>query len=205
MRIKLRRVLHDSMVHSRRVRVLQTHLLSLLPDNATVLDVGCGDGLLAKQLSDGKSRITIQGIDVVVRPETYVPVAAFDGVRIPFDDRSIDVVMFVDVLHHTEHPLTLLKEAKRVAREAILIKDHLRKGILAQGTLRFMDWVGNAHHGVMLPYNYWSESEWHNAFHSLNLTIEQWTSSLKLYPLVADWVFGRSLHFVALLRGPDWP
>ena len=67
-------------------------------------------------------------------------------------DASFDVVMFVDVLHHTDDPLLLLQEAQRVGK-IILVKDHFRKGFLAGPTLRFMDWVGNAHHGVVLPYN----------------------------------------------------
>ncbi len=50
-------------------------------------------------------------------------------------------------------PARLLAEAKRVSRGGIVIKDHFREGVLADATLRFMDWVGNAQHGVVLPYN----------------------------------------------------
>jgi hypothetical protein len=36
-----------------------------------------------------------------------------------------DLIANVDVLHHTTEPMILLREASRVARQVILIKDHL--------------------------------------------------------------------------------
>ena len=99
--------------------------------------------------------------------------------------------------------MTLLREAVRVARQAILIKDHLVEGPFAHSTLRLMDWVGNARHGVPLPYNYWTLAEWHRAFDKLGLNINFWESNLRLYPFPADLIFGRSLHFVALLGMPS--
>ena len=79
--------------------------------------------------------------------------------------------MLVDVLHQTDDPMNLLREAVRVARQAIVIKDHLLQGAFAYPTLRFMDWVGNARHGVALPYNYWTPAEWHGAFDKLGLAV----------------------------------
>jgi hypothetical protein len=107
--------------------------------------------------------------------------------------------MFVDVLHHTEDPTILLSEAKRVARKFILIKDHRRNGLLAGSTLRFMDWIGNAHHGVVLTYNYWPRDLWKQSFSELNLKENYWKQDLRLYPVIANWIFGRSLHFIARL------
>ena len=37
-----------------------------------------------------------------------------------------------------------------------------------------MDYVGNAHHGVVLPYNYWPRRRWHDAFRDLGLTVRAW-------------------------------
>ena len=193
---------HDVIIHPRRVEVLQRHFAPLLPSEATVLDVGCGDGLLSKRLAEGKPGISVAGIDVVVRPDTHIPVGEFDGAYIPFEDSSIDVVMFVDVFHHTQDPLVLLREAARVARKSILIKDHTRSGILAYTTLRFMDWVGNSSHGVALPYNYWTKDAWDKAFHGLDLSVTEWISELRLYPVPWDYIFGRSLHFITQLSLP---
>ncbi len=192
--------LHGQYVHSRRVRVLCDYLSELLPQNARVLDVGCGDGWLAHLIMDKRKDLDIRGIDVLVRGESKIPVTPFNGLQIPFDDKSFDAVMFVDVLHHTEDPRILLSEAKRVAAKAIVIKDHRRNGLLAGPTLRFMDWIGNAPHGVVLPYNYWPHARWHESFAALNMKVNDWKEDLHLYPKPADWIFGRSLHFIARLE-----
>jgi SAM-dependent methyltransferase len=191
--------IHGGYVFKRRVRVLSTHLAELLPQNASVLDVGCGDGLIAKLIMERRPDVRIEGIDVLVRPQTHVPVMAFDGTRIPHGDGSFDVVMFVDVLHHTDDPMVLLREARRVARQALVLKDHCKDGLLAGPTLRFMDWVGNARHGVVLPYNYWPKARWDAGFAELGLATEEYRSRIGLYPFPASLLFERSLHFIARL------
>lgn len=192
--------IHSMGVHERRVRVLARELVELLPQGAHVLDVGCGDGSLAALVMKLRPDLRVEGIDVLVRPETAIPVTRYDGRTIPFADGAFDAVMIVDVVHHAEDPRALLAELRRVARQAVVIKDHRRNGLLADSTLRFMDWVGNARHGVALPYNYWAEAEWRHAFAQLGLSVEVWRTRLGLYPWPASLLFDRSLHFVARLR-----
>lgn len=194
--------IHGGFVYGRRVRVLSEILSRLIPRNAQILDVGCGDGLIDSLIMAGRPDLRIQGIDVLTRPNTYIPVEEFGGSRIPYEDAAFDVVMFVDVLHHTEDPMVLMREATRVARLAILIKDHDSLGWLARPTLRLMDWVGNARHGVSLPYNYWPKPRWLDVFRSLGLSVQVWQQKLGLYPWWAEVAFGRSLHFVSLLGKP---
>jgi SAM-dependent methyltransferase len=102
-----------------------------------------------------------------VRERSHIPVAPFDGQVIPYGDASFDGVMFVDVLHHTQDQIILLREAARVARKVIVIKDHSLNGLFAGPTLRLMDKIGNARHGVALPYNYWPRQKWLNTFEML--------------------------------------
>jgi SAM-dependent methyltransferase len=192
--------IHADYVYSRRIRVLGNLLAELIPPHAQVLDVGSGDGFLAHTLRRQHSDLDITGIDVLLRGHSYIPVQWFDGKQIPYDDGSFDIVMFVDVLHHAEDPALLLREAVRVARQALVIKDHTRTGILAGPTLRLMDRVGNARHGVALPFNYWTPQQWSEAFAALGLKPSVWKNQLGLYSWPANWVFERSLHFVARLE-----
>lgn len=192
-------LLHGGYVFTRRTRVLSTRLSELLPHGSRVLDVGCGDGTIARQIMERRPDVEIEGIDVLVRPDTAIPVKLFDGGVIPHEDDSFDAVMFVDVLHHADDPRLLLREAARVARRAVVVKDHTREGLFAEELLRFMDWVGNARHGVALPYNYWTLGEWRRTVAELGYRVDEWSDSLRLYPRPATWVFDGSLHFVARL------
>jgi SAM-dependent methyltransferase len=192
--------IHNGYVFGRRVRKLAAHLAEVVPTDAQVLDVGCGDGAIARLLQEQRPDVQVRGIDVLIRGQTHIPVEPFDGQTIPYAHGSFDVVLFVDVLHHTTDPMVLLREAARVARQAVVLKDHTANGMLAGPTLRFMDHVGNARHGVALPYNYWPRQRWLDAFRQLGLTVAVWKKDLGLYPWPASWAFGRSLHFVARLE-----
>jgi len=196
---------HGGYVHPRRVRVLVECLADLLPAEGRVLDVGSGDGWISKLLMERRPGLAIQGIDTLVRERAHIPISHFDGQRLPFDDDAFDVLMFVDVLHHTDDPSTLLRESARVARDAVVIKDHTLSGPLAGETLRFMDRIGNTRHGVALPCNYWPEQRWLSAFDEIGLSVQHWQAKLGLYPWPASLLFDRSLHFVARLTPQDAP
>jgi SAM-dependent methyltransferase len=193
-------VLHNKLVSHRRVQVLANWFAKLLPSGVRVLDVGCGDGLVSALLQQQRPDIAVRGIDVLPRAQTHIPVEIFDGSSIQFPSASFDVVLFSDVLHHTEDATILLREARRTAKQHVLIKDHYREGLAANARLRFMDWVGNARFGVALPYNYWTRQHWHATWQQIGLQPEHLVTKLGLYPKPADWIFGAQLHFIALLK-----
>jgi SAM-dependent methyltransferase len=197
--------LHEALVFNRRVEVLASWFAQLAPKDALILDVGCGDGLLSAALRAKRPDLMLRGIDVLPRNRTHIPVEMFDGVRIPLQDNSFDAVLFSDVLHHTADPAVLLREARRVARRCVLIKDHFREGLAAYRRLRLMDWVGNARFGVALPYNYWSENQWQRAWQEIGLEPEESVTRLGLYPPPANWIFGARLHFMSRLRKASSP
>jgi SAM-dependent methyltransferase len=188
--------LHAKMVFSRRIRVLAHHIAAQLSDGS-VLDVGCGDGTLAQAIMKLKPGTRFQGIDVFLRPSVAIPAEVYDGQRIPFPDDAFDWVTICDVLHHTDDPAAVLAECARVARRGVVIKDHLREGLLSGPTLRLMDWVGNRGHDVRLPYNYLSRKEWTAIFDRLGLSTLRWEPNLGIYPAPFGLLFDRSLHFVA--------
>ncbi len=203
--MKLLETAHGSYIAGRRARVIVERLAEVVPPHATVLDVGCGDGEIAWLLNRRRPDLQITGVDVLVREATRVPVQQFNGRTLPFVDDSFDVLTFVDVLHHCDRPLELLCEARRVARHAIIIKDHSLQGVVAEQTLRFMDGIGNRRYGVALPYNYLRPGEWAKAFDDLGLTVEQKFDRLSLYPWPLSLAFDRRLHFLARLGVPAKP
>ncbi len=196
----LRRVrgwLHWRLIFRRRIRVLAQAILPLLPEKGCVLDVGCGSGELAAILSSWRPGLVFQGLDVLARDTCAIPVTPYDGTTFPFPDSSFDVVLFVDVLHHTHEPFSLLCEARRVARANVIVKDHLCDGPLARLVLKFMDWVGNAPHGVAMPFHFLSREEWERGWRGAGLEAEVVTGRIGLYPVWARPIFEWNLHFLA--------
>lgn len=191
--------IHGAWLGRRRVETLTEHLARLLPQTGSLLDVGCGDGALTERLGQRRPELEIRGIDILARPGARVPVGIFDGERIPHPDGAFDCVLLVDVLHHCPAPEDLLAEASRVTRRQLLIKDHRLEGWLAGPTLRLMDRVGNARHGVSLPFRYWPEARWRSAWHELGLAVEAFEIDLRLYPPPLGLAFDRGLHFIASL------
>jgi SAM-dependent methyltransferase len=195
--------LHGRLIFGRRVQALAINISAMIPDGtATLLDVGCGDGTLARSITQRRPGLEASGVEIRARPQTAIPVQEFDGRTLPFGDRSHDVVMLVDVLHHAEEPVLLLREAGRVARRAVIIKDHLTGAWLSHERLRLMDWVGNIGHGVPLRYGYWSPRQWCDAFREVGLREVDRREWLGLYGPVLRWLFERRLHFVSRLA-PD--
>ncbi|MEJ6394204.1 class I SAM-dependent methyltransferase [Gymnodinialimonas sp. 2305UL16-5] len=190
---------HKHAVFDRRVEVIADALGALVPAHTHMLDVGTGDGRIASLIASRQMGVSVEGIDIMKRPTTHIPVTLFDGLTIPHGDNSFDVVSFVDVLHHTDDPAHLIAEASRVARKAVLIKDHLSENGVDHATLRMMDWVGNAPHGVVLPYNYAPRATWDQWFEEAGLAVDSFSKQVPLYPAPLSWIFGRGLHFVARL------
>lgn len=192
--------IHGRLVHSRRARVIADALAPWLPAEGLVIDVGCGDGAVAANLLARRTGLRIEGYDVMGREDAAIPIHAFDGRRLPLADRSVDAVMLVDVLHHCESPGDMLKEALRVSRGAVVVKDHRLGHPGARALLTAMDWIGNRPHGVVLAYNYWDEQQWRAAWRALGLHPSRYRSRLGLYPFPFSILFDSGLHFAALLE-----
>jgi len=161
--------------------------------------VGCGDGTIAKTLKETVPGLEVTGVEYSPRANCAIPCTGFDGANLPFADGSFDGCMFIDVLHHSVDPLSVLQDATRVCRKFILIKDHLAENAIDHWTLRLMDWVGNRPHGVVLPYAYLANAQWVELYRDAGLTEKEKNRRVPLYPFPFSLIFGRGLHFVSLL------
>jgi SAM-dependent methyltransferase len=112
--------------------------LGLELSGRTVLELCCGSGMLAEALAQCGAKVT--GIDLSSaatarareRARRYGFTAEFlvaDAERLPFPDRSFDVVAVHDGLHHLDDPYRAVGEMARVAREAVLILEPARAAL----------------------------------------------------------------------------
>jgi SAM-dependent methyltransferase len=191
--------LHFRTAHQTRIGNLARAFAELIPAGPKqVLDVGSGDGLLASRVTALRPELTMHGVDIVPRREAYIEVDLFDGTTLPFADRSFDVVTFSDVLHHATDQRRLLAEASRVTRAHVAIKDHLRESKADELVLRAMDYVGNRHNEVPLPYDYWSARTWRDELARAGLSVERFEDRVRVYPPWLSVVIGRGLHVLIL-------
>jgi SAM-dependent methyltransferase len=91
-----------------------------VPDDAVVLDVGCGGGKMLRTISEYRHRLTLLGCDVKEPTDIHgdFTFAQLDGATglLPYGDSSVDIALLVDVLEHVEHPETVLSEIARILR-----------------------------------------------------------------------------------------
>jgi SAM-dependent methyltransferase len=192
--------IHERLVLKRREDVIAHSITSVLPKSATsMLDIGCGDGIISTYLLADRPDMELEGAEVLERPNCKIKCTVFDGKTLPFPDNSFDAVMMNDVLHHVDDVEAMLGEAMRVTRQYVVIKDHTWSNKLDVLILKFMDWVGNRAYGVRLPYNYKQKTFWTRAFGAKGLTVENWNEKLGLYPFPFNLIFERGKHFTVLL------
>lgn len=189
-------------IYQHRLNVLVKLVQPHLRPNDSVLDVGCGSGMLGKAVLRDPSTpggITYMGVEKNPRGGEPIEVVAYDGDHLPFEDGSIDVVLIADVLHHEANPLHLLTDASRVSRRLVVVKDHKIDGLLAQWRVSFLDWAANEPHGVTCLYQYPTLQGWRELFESADLQIESEQIDINLYPPIFNAIFGRRLQYFACM------
>lgn len=95
-----------------------------LTAKSSVLDVGCGKGFMLHDLAQAIPGITVKGIDISTYAienaiEDMKPhVRAADARKLPFLDKSFDVVIAINTIHNLERSecAQALREIERVGR-----------------------------------------------------------------------------------------
>lgn len=103
--------------------ILMFRELAIEPGKAyKVLDLGCGTGGSEEWMMHSFPSIDWHGIDLVASPEVSMRtkqhrrIYSYDGVNLPFEDQSFDIVFTRQVLEHVERPYELMIEVGRVLK-----------------------------------------------------------------------------------------
>ena len=161
---------------------------------------------LAHHVAERVPGLAAAGLESHPRDGSPIPVTAYDGQTFPFADDAFDAVLFADVLHHDTDPVGLLREAGRVAKSLVLVKDHsprpsLRGRLALDHTrISLMDWLANKPYGIPCLYDYPTPAGWRDRFDAAGLELLDEQAAMQLYPRPHRWFFTPSLQYFAVTR-----
>ncbi|HEY0659082.1 MAG TPA: class I SAM-dependent methyltransferase, partial [Pyrinomonadaceae bacterium] len=112
-------------VYKIRSRLEAKRLLSWcadLPDNARIIDVGCGDGFHLKLLKEyGRKSWTLEGIDVDRRAAEMaektglkVHLGSVENIGLP--ENSYDLAFMIQTIEHLEKPVEILSAVRKILK-----------------------------------------------------------------------------------------
>jgi 2-polyprenyl-3-methyl-5-hydroxy-6-metoxy-1,4-benzoquinol methylase len=99
-------------------------------DPQSILDVGCGEGVLTERWARRLGEQPVVGLDLpdaklqaewTARHRENLEFRTFDGGDLPFADGSFDLVAATEVLEHVPDPERTLAEMARVAARHLLV------------------------------------------------------------------------------------
>ena len=81
-----------------------------------ILELGCGEGMMFEGTATEPVQMDVSATRVRRASGKGRLLLCADGYRLPFADRSFDVVLLIAVLEHTREPWRILTEAGRVLK-----------------------------------------------------------------------------------------
>ena len=165
----LRNILNK--IYYRRAEVIFSEVKKYIKQGEKVLDVGAGDGLVAKRIRD-RLQADVMIVDVVDYNLTDMRLIKYDGKRLPFPDSTFDKVLLSVVLHHCEDPMDVLDEAIRVSKKNIVVIESVFFSAFGKYWSYLIDWYWNRLlHKVPCPLNHKTPEKWESIFTKKGLKI----------------------------------
>ena len=132
--------------------------------NDSVLDIGCGTGIVAKNIEDAFD-CKISGADIqnYLDYDIHFYKINTDG-KLPTKTKSFDIAMINDVLHHCDKGIQIkvIKEALRVSKKVLIFET--RPTLIAFFIDKVLNWVHNKN--MPVPLTHRSIKNWMNLLES---------------------------------------
>jgi len=158
------RLFYDNIFNPVYKKRLAENIVPLCEAHSNILDVGCGDGSVAKLIMDSNPSLNIAGIEIQSSLPAKIPRKLYNGKEIPYPDNHFDIVIALDVLHHIDDIPSLLAEMERVSKKYLIIKDHMTYSIFSQWLISFTDYFSNLPYGIRCAFNFPSFERWKSYF-----------------------------------------
>lgn len=154
-----------------RAKRISSFILPHLKCEQKVLDFGCGDLLVGKYIKD-RLNLDLTGIDVIDMNRTNINFLKYNGVKIPFKDKSFDTTYSSFVFHHIKNIPKLLTECLRVTKKRLLILEDVPKNNLEMFISKMLDYSNLLLSNQMsIPLNFQSEKRWMKLLQQMNLNL----------------------------------
>lgn len=137
---------------------------------AKILDLGCGSAIIGNKFKEFFQADVI-GVDIRDKKILPLPFEIIDGKNLPFPEKFFEAVLINYVLHHTENPTVLLKEAKRVSKDKIIIFEDLSEGFFPKLICKFHGSSFDIFFGNPSKTSFKSEKEWERIFKESGLNV----------------------------------
>ncbi|WP_196894420.1 class I SAM-dependent methyltransferase [Aureivirga marina] len=162
----------------KKAQIKYDRLFSLYNPKQKILDIGIGNGALNFLFQQNGLNIT--GLDIKNKSAfTEVNPVLYSGKKLPFKDKSFDVVQIITVLHHIDDPELTVREAMRVGKKVVIMEDiyeSTSQKYLTHITDSFVNWEFKGH-----PHTNKTDQGWRDLFKEYKLEL----SSAEYYNFLA--------------------
>jgi len=163
----------DSLIRNidrKRAETVVSRIKPYLKKTDKIIDIGCGSGLISSKLRLHGFDVTPVDVADFHGPRLIKP-TIYDGVKLPFPDKSFDTALLLMVLHHTPDPKIVFSEVTRVAKKVIIIETSFTNRINRFITI-IADTLGNLRTKAFWD-SYKSDSDWITFFTSRGFKVSE--------------------------------
>lgn len=142
-----------------------------LRPQSCILDIGGGWGFYKEPLEKRNHSHAV----LEVTPPGYqrAPVILYDPAKpFPFNDKSFDSSLIVTALHHMPDPAAVLKEARRVTRDCVIVVEDLYHHSLGRLWTILRDQIYNLEF-FGHPCQFRKKGQWLEMFRDLGFTVQR--------------------------------
>ncbi len=159
-----------SKIYQRAARKMCFACQDFIKKGSKILDLGCGSAIVGNQFKKFFQAEVI-GVDIMDRRIIPLSFKIFDGKNLPFPENFFDVVLINYVLHHAQDPIALLKEAKRVSKDKIIIFEDLPVGFFSKLNCQIHGFSFDNFFGNPSETSFKTEREWEKIFEGIGLKV----------------------------------
>ncbi|NMB56522.1 class I SAM-dependent methyltransferase [Candidatus Beckwithbacteria bacterium] len=155
-------------IAQKRTQSLLKKIEPFLKEGDKILDIGAGTCSLCEDLEKKDYQVfplDVQNLSLI----DHINPLIYNGDKIPYENDEFNKALILTVLHHTKDPEKIIKEAKRVAKEIIIIED-VYSNPLHQYITYFFDSLLNFEF-FNHPHSNKNNREWQETFEKLGLKL----------------------------------